>query len=54
MNAITSVLQRVQQAILELPCNQLPYGGVFQGGRPEVLDRSNLSLGKNNDLNFHG
>jgi hypothetical protein len=53
MNAIASMLQRIQQTILDFPGNQLSGGVVFESWRPEMLNSRNLCFGKDNDLDVH-
>lgn len=53
MDAIAAVFQRIQQALLELSCNQFPHGVMFKGRRSEMLNDGNFCLGKYDDLNFH-
>jgi hypothetical protein len=54
VNAIVAVLERIQQAVLELPCDQFPDSVVLKGRGAEMLDRGNPCLGKHDDLDIHG
>ena len=54
VKAVAAIPRRVQEAVLDLPGNELSRRVVLLRGRPCVGDRGNPGLGESDDSYLHG
>jgi len=53
MNPVAAIFRRIQQSVLQLPCNQLSRSLVFERRGAVVRNQGYLGLGKDDNLDVH-